>query len=70
MSIKGFFQNTYYRWGFIEVDLRWVFNTCANPANLGTFKMEKEQQAAELRMDWRIGPYHRNLGLTTLFYRS
>ena len=40
-----------------------------NP-NLGAHKMEKEQQTVELRMDWSIGPYHRYLGLTTLFYRS
>ena len=52
------------------MDLRCVFNTCANPSNLGAFKMETEQQTVELRMDWSIGPYHRYLGLTTLFYRS
>ena len=52
------------------MDLRCVSYTCANPTDLGAFKMETEQQAVELRMDWRIDPYHRYLGLTTLFYRS
>ncbi len=101
MSIKGFFQNTYYRWGFIFL-LMFAFNllpiaikkwicvvslilapilpiwgllrcvsyTCADPSDLGAVKMETEQQTVELRMDWSIDPYHRYLGLTTLFYRS
>ena len=53
-----------------EMDLRCVFNTCANPSNLGAFKMETEQQAVELRMDRSTVPYHRYLGITALYYRS
>ena len=50
--------------------MRCRVNTFANNPNLGTYKMEKEQQANELRMDWSIGIYHRYLGLLAILCRS
>ena len=46
--------------------MRCRVNTFANNPNLETYKMEKEQQANELRMDWSISINHRYLGLTTI----
>ena len=47
-----------------------VPDTLANYPDLGTYKVEKEQQTVELRMDSYIGYYHHYLGLTFDFYGS
>jgi hypothetical protein len=45
-----------------------VSDFIANYSNLGAYKMAKEQQAFEPRMDWSIGDYHRSLGIAVILY--
>jgi hypothetical protein len=45
-----------------------VSDFIANYSNLGAYKMAKEQQAFEPRMDWSIGDYHRSLGIAFILY--
>ena len=52
------------------MDMRCGVNTFANNPNLGTYKMETEQQAFELRMDWCIGDYHHCMGIAFILYRT
>ena len=52
------------------MDYHHVSDSFANYSNLGPLKMEKEQQACELRMDWITSFDHNNLGINAIFYRS
>ena len=45
-----------------------VSDFIANYSYLGAYKMAKEQQAFEPRMDWSIGDYHRSLGIAFILY--
>ena len=45
-----------------------VSDFIANYSNLGAYKMAKEQQAFELRMDWSISYYHHCLGIAFILY--
>ena len=45
-----------------------VSDSFANYSNLGTDKMETEQQIIKLRMDSTIGNNHLSLGITFILY--
>ena len=70
IHIPNLFCMRHTTYPYQEMDMRFGVNTFANNPNLGTYKMEKEQQANELRMDWSIGIYHRYLGLLAILCRS
>ena len=50
------------------MDSHRVSDSFANYSNLGTDKMETEQQTNELRMDRTAGYYHRSLGIAFILY--
>jgi len=52
------------------MDSHRVSDSFANYSNLGTDKMETEQQTNELRMDSTIGNNHLSLGITFILYRT